>query len=123
MELAKESQHLTTLICSEGQFKYLRAPMGLISTGDNYNRHRDLSLTGIPNVQKVVDDILIHTDTFKDNVRYLIKVLERCQEHSITLSTEKFKFGEKEIGYVGYRISENGIEGSQTSSTSQVQRT
>ena len=45
-----------------------------ISTANEYNHRGDLALTGIPNVQKVVDYMLIQTDTFKDNVRHLIKV-------------------------------------------------
>ena len=35
--LAEESKDLTTFICTLGKFKYTRAPMGFISTGDSYN--------------------------------------------------------------------------------------
>ena len=35
--LAEKSQELTTFITPWGRYKYLRAPMGLSSTGDKYN--------------------------------------------------------------------------------------
>ena len=41
--LAEESKDLTTFICSLEKFRYTRAPMGFISTGDSYNQRSDKS--------------------------------------------------------------------------------
>ena len=56
--LTKESQPPTTFITPWGRYKFLRAPMGLSSTGDKYNLLMDAAFDGLHNVKKIVDDIL-----------------------------------------------------------------
>ena len=41
-----------------GGYTYLRAPMGLTSSGDIFCARTDEALAGIPGVHKLVDDIL-----------------------------------------------------------------
>ena len=55
--LAEESKDLTTFICSLGKFRYTRAPMGFISTGDSYNQRSDKALQGLKGIANIVDDI------------------------------------------------------------------
>jgi transposase InsO family protein len=110
VELDEESQDLTTFICSEGRFRFKRAPMGLVSTGDEYCRRGDVALSGIKDIEKVVDDLLVHSDTFQSHVNTCIEVLERCREHQITLHPKKFKFAEPNVEFVGFRVSKEGIE-------------
>ena len=110
MPLAEESRHLTTFICQEGRFRFRRAPMGLVSSGDDFNRRGDQALQDILNVEKVVDDILIHTETFKDHISSIIAILERCRHHSITLNPAKFTFAAESVDFVGYRIGKHGIQ-------------
>jgi hypothetical protein len=109
MELAEESQELTTFICQEGRFKYLRAPMGLNSTGDEYNRRCDLAIAGVPNVEKVVDDMLVHNPTLEAHVGNVRQLLQRCRENGITLNREKFNFGQSKVKFVGYIVGTDGI--------------
>jgi hypothetical protein len=83
--------------------------MGLISTGDEYNRRGDVALDGLENIQKVVDDMLIHTSSYPEHIKMLRQTLERCREHGITLNPKKFNFAKNDVNFVGYRVSENGI--------------
>ena len=46
--LAEESQHLTTFITPWGRYKFLRGPMGLMFTGDEYCRRTDAALGHLP---------------------------------------------------------------------------
>ena len=45
--LDKESQILTTFITPFGRFKYLRAPYGISSISEHYNRRMDEALNGL----------------------------------------------------------------------------
>jgi len=107
--LEEASQKFTTFITPWGRFKFLRAPMGLVSTGDEYCRRGDLALAKIDNLQKVVDDILLHDRTFPGHVQRTWDVLSRCQEQGITLNPSKFQFAQEEVQYVGYVVSRDGI--------------
>jgi len=77
--LDEGSQTLTTFITPNGRFKFLRAPMGLASSQDEYCARGDEALQGINSAEKVVDDILIHSCKLQDNLDIVIQVLERCR--------------------------------------------
>ena len=63
--LAEESKDLTTFICTLGKFRYTRAPMEFTSTGDSYNQRSDKALAGLQGITKIVDDILVASDTYE----------------------------------------------------------
>ena len=107
--LEKSAQPLTTFLTPWGRYKYLRAPMGLASTGDEYCRRGDEAFSGMKNYAKVVDDIIVYDENLQEHYENVRNLLERCRKHNITLNREKFKFAEKSVKYVGYTISEDGI--------------
>ena len=84
--------------------------MGLNATGDIYCREGDIALAGISNVTKVVDDILVATSSFRENVVKVLEVLNRCRLHKITLHPRKLLFGRKSLGFVGFLLSEDGVQ-------------
>lgn len=66
MSLAEEYQDLTTLITPRGRYKYLRASMGLSSTGDVYNLLMNAACDILKNQRKkVLDDILLYKTVSK----------------------------------------------------------
>ena len=67
-----------------------------------------------PTSTKVVDDILVYSRTNQELLDSVVKVLERCRENKITLNPKKFKFGEEEVDYVGYKIGKTGIRADPT---------
>ena len=108
LPLHPDSQHLTTFMTPWGRFKFLRAPMGLVSTGDEYCRRGDLALQGLDNFVKVVDDILVYSETLEDHERHLRALLDRCREHGITLNEKKFHCASDEVTYCGFSLSAAG---------------
>lgn len=56
--LHSSCQILTTFIIPWGRFKFLRVSMGLICTGDEYNRRPDMTFVDQVNTVRVVDDLL-----------------------------------------------------------------
>merc|ERR1712218_212609 len=59
IELDEKSRRFTTFLTEFGRYEYLRAPMGLCSSGDEFCRRTDEALGNITGVKKLVDDILI----------------------------------------------------------------
>ena len=54
--LDEESQVLTTFITPHGCFKYLRAPYGLSSIAEHYNRRMAEAFEGLSGFRRIVDD-------------------------------------------------------------------
>lgn len=103
--IAEENQDLTCFITPWGRYKFKRAAMGLVSSGDEYNRRGDQALGNVPQTVKIVDDILIYDMTYRQHLSRVISVLERCDMFGITLNAERFCFGETSVDYCGYKIS------------------
>ena len=55
--LDDEASKLTTFILPSGRYRYLRAPMGLSSSSDEWCRHSNCVVEGFPLCWKIVDDI------------------------------------------------------------------
>ena len=110
LPLHPDSQHLTTFMTSWGRFKFLRVPMGLVSTGYEYCRRGDIALQGLENFDKVVDDILVYSETLEEHERHLRALLDldRCREHGITLNAQKFCCAAAEVPFCGVTLSSAG---------------
>ncbi|XP_059084410.1 uncharacterized protein LOC131881541 [Tigriopus californicus] len=109
MSLHPDSQHLTTFITPFGRYKFLRAPMGFISTGDSYSYRGDIAMDGLP-INKVIDDMGLGRPTLPQLVSLVCDTLERCNKHNLTVNKEKSKLCAAAIDFVGYRVSRNSIE-------------
>ena len=57
--LDKESSKVTTFLLPQGKFRYLRAPMGLNASSDEWCYQSDVLIRGISWARKIVDDTLI----------------------------------------------------------------
>ncbi|QQP39080.1 Transposon Tf2-6 polyprotein [Caligus rogercresseyi] len=89
-------------------FPYLRNAMGLISAGDEFNRRGDDAIAGIPNVKKIVEDIIIYDKDEDTHLQRVKEVIQRCDEHGITLGRRKSTIAEPSVTWCGYRISKDG---------------
>ena len=105
----EKDQELTTFITPWGRYKFLRAPMGLSISGDEYNRRGDEALHGVTNTVKIVDDILTYDEDYQEHLTNVWKVLSKCKEHGITLNPDKFHFAKDEVDYCGYHLSTEGF--------------
>lgn len=110
VELAEESQHLTTFITPWGRYKFLRATMGLVSAGDEFCRQGDIAMSGIGNTEKVVDDFIQFDLTFPQHVERVWQTLTRCREKCMTLNPKKFQFGLPEVSFCGYIVGTQGVK-------------
>ena len=113
VELAEESQLLTVFATPWGNFKFLRAPMGLSSAGDEFGARTDWIFDDTTAI-KVVDDLLVATETRGGHIRDVFDILWRCRETGLSISPDKFKFGEKCVDFVGFRVGEKGVEADPT---------
>ena len=105
--LEEESREYTTFMTEWGRFRYLRAPMGLVLSGDKFCTRTDRALAGVPGVHKLVDDILVYGNNHAELLQRIKMVFERCQEWGITLSKSKYQIGPV-VQFAGYIVSEEG---------------
>jgi hypothetical protein len=109
IKLDDESKPLTTFLTPWGRYRYMRAPMGLNASGDEFCRRGDLALVDLPYVRKIVDDILVFAESFEELMSRIETVLDRCDKNHITLSKSKCQIG-KQVKFAGFVVNEQGVQ-------------
>ena len=83
--------------------------MGLSSSSDEWCRHSDRVVEGIPWCRKIVDDVLIWASTPSELEDRISQVVSRCQLLHVTLSRSKFQV-DTTLSFAGCIVSHSGVK-------------
>ena len=108
--LDEDSQLLTTFITPHGRFKYLRAPYGISSISEHYDRRMAEAFTGLIGFRRIVDDIVIYDSDPQQHTAHVMQFLQRCADKHIALNLDKCKFCQTEVTFAGFRLSAQGYQ-------------
>eukprot|EP00731_Ephydatia_muelleri_P001691 Em0001g1691a len=89
--------------------KYNRLPFGVASAPAIFQRAMESLLQGLKHVAVYLDDILITGQSEADHLRTLEDVLGRLEAAGMRLKAAKCLFMQKEVEYLGHRITSEGI--------------
>ena len=84
----------------QGKFRYLRAPMGLNASSDEWCCQSDIIIQGLPWARKIVDDTIIWATTLEELKGRIDTVLTTCRDSRITISRKKLQVG-RSIHFAG----------------------
>ena len=112
--LAEEDRHYTRFITPFGLYQYRTSPQGFLASGDGYTGRYDRIVTGFGNLTKCVDDSLLWDSTLENIFFRTCKYLTLCSSHGIIFNKKKFKFGEKEVEFLGFEITSDSVRPSPT---------
>ena len=108
--LDQEIQLLTTFITPFGRFKYMRAPYGISSISEHYDRCMYEAFEGLSGFHCIVDDIVIYDSDVTQHASHVREFLQRCTEKKITLNLDKCKFCESSVTFTGFQLSATGYQ-------------
>ena len=106
IDLAKSSRKLTTFATPRGRMRYLRMPMGWHASSDVFNERMAAAFKGIPNMTRLVEDILIHSPTWEEHMVDVARVLHVANENDISFNRDKVQFAQTEVKFGGFVISQ-----------------
>ena len=108
--LDEQSQPLTTFITPFGRFKYLRAPYGVSSISEHYNRRMTEAFKGLSGFRRVVDDFVIYDGDLSNDVTHVKQFLKCCADNNIALNLEKSRIFQTKTTFAGFLLYEEGSE-------------
>ena len=111
--LEESDRPYTTFITKWGRYRYRVAPQGFRASGDGYTARFDEITKDVTNCKRCVDDSLLFENTIEENFFKTCEYIHLLGSHGIILNKEKFQFCQKEVDYVGFRITENGVKPSE----------
>lgn len=98
----------TAVITPFGLYEFTRMCFGLRNSAQTFQRHIDEVLRGLP-VFPFVDDILVASEDEDQHRKHLEDVFRRLEQNGLQLNTAKCVFGQRNIDFLGYSVSANGI--------------
>lgn len=102
--LHEESRPLTAFATPRGLYQFTVLPFGLTNSPAVFNKPMRKLLGMIPGVEILVDDLLIHSETWENHIRTLDLVLEKLRDSGLTVKPSKCEFGYAEVEFLGHKI-------------------
>ena len=104
------SQSFLVINTHKGLYKYKRLPFGLSSSPAIFQRFISQLLSPVEGVAVYFDDIIVSGSTQEEHDCRLKQVLEILQRANLNINKLKSELNAKEIEYLGYLISGEGIK-------------
>ncbi len=105
----RERPYTAFMVPGMGQFQWVTSPMGLLGCPASFQRLMETVVNGLTNVIVYIDNLLIHSATHQEHITALDNVLQRLIQHNIKINLQKCSFGSKEVSYLGFWLTEQGI--------------
>lgn len=102
----------TAFSTAYGHYEYLRMPFGLKNAPATFQRLMNTVLAGLQGFKCFIymDDIVVYGEDLKTHNKKLIEILDRLSKHNLKLQPGKCCFLQKEIVFLGHKITSDGIK-------------
>ncbi|CAC5370073.1 unnamed protein product [Mytilus coruscus] len=110
--LDPSTAHKSAFVTPSGVYQWKRRPFGIASAPASFQHMLTHVLHGL-NYQMAlvyVDDILVFSRNFEEHMKNLQLVFDRLLSAGLTLKPSKCEFAQKEVLYLGHRISREGVK-------------
>ena len=112
IRMKKGDEWKTAFRTRQGLYEYLVMPFGLTNAPATFQAFIDSVLEEYLDqfVLVYIDDILVYSDTFEEHVKHVLKVLQKLQQAGLRLKISKCIFHQKQVKFLGFIVSDKGIE-------------
>ena len=112
IRMHEDDQEKTSFVISQGFFCYRVMPFGLKNAGATYQRliNRMFAPQIGRNVQVYVDDMLVKSRMEEDHLEDLRETFDTLRSYNMKLNPGKCTFGVTAEKFIGFMVSQRGIE-------------
>ena len=110
--MAEQDKEKTSFSVPRGKFEFNVMTFGLCNAGASYQRMMDMVLSGLSPTRALayVDDIVVFSRTFEEHLCSLQEVFDRLRNANISLKLSKCVFAASQVDYLGFVLSEKGVQ-------------
>jgi hypothetical protein len=107
--VALEHRHKTAFIHGGRLYVFVRMPFGLCNAPASFQRFIMDCLLGVSNVEKYLDDVIVHSETEAEHVLHVKAVMDRLSLCGIKLKLTKCVFGQSQVKFLGHVVGTDGV--------------
>ena len=96
--------HKTAFVTPDGQYEFTRMPFGMVNSGATLVRGLRKILEGMPGVGSYIDDIVIYSDSWEDQIKTQKELFGRLRKARITARPTKCLLGASRIEFLGHQV-------------------
>ena len=108
------SRKIMTFSTPWGNYRYKRLAFGGVNSQNLFDAEISKIISGIPKVLNNRDDIMIGGRDWDEHNKTLAQLLQRLEDHNLTLRREKCEFGKASIDFHGHLFTLEGLKPSPT---------
>ena len=112
--LDPESRKTMTFSTPWGNYRYKRLAFGGVNSQDLFDAEISKVISGTPKALNNRDDIMIGGRDWDEHNKCLAQLLQRLEDHNLTLRREKCEFGKASIDFHGHLFTQEGLKPSPT---------
>eukprot|EP00731_Ephydatia_muelleri_P037796 Em0565g3a len=107
----EDDKEKTAFSTEKGHFEFNVMPFGLTNAPATFQRLMECILAGLTGEQCLIyiDDIIVFSASFPEHLERLTNVFLKLQDAGLKLKSEKCKFVQKAVKYLGHVVSAEGI--------------
>lgn len=110
LPIRDEDIEKTAIITPFGLYEFPRMCPGLKNAGQTFQRFIHAVLRDFDFVYPFIDDLLLASTDEQQHRQHLHMVLKRLEEYGITINPSKCVFGQRQVTFLGYTITQEGIK-------------
>lgn len=107
--MSKKDIQKTAIITPFGLYEFLRMPFGLKNAAQAFQRLMDTVCGTLGFLFVYIDDILVASRNKLEHREHLKELFTRLKKFGLVVNKAKCQFGQKELDFLGHRISADGI--------------
>ena len=107
--MSEESKKCTAFATKYGLMEFKKMPFGLKTACATFVRLMRKVLSGLSNTACYFDNIVVHSNTWKEHLEHIKAALTRLREHGLTAGPSKCYFAFDTIKYLGYSLGNNTL--------------
>ncbi|RWS18698.1 Pol polyprotein-like protein [Leptotrombidium deliense] len=112
LEIEADSRRYTAFSTISGHYQFKKMPFGLVNAPFAFNRTMEDALKKLPSgtFKRYMDDIITGGKTVSEVIEKLRLLFSALEDAGLTLKTSKCFIGYDEIDFLGYRLSDKGLQ-------------
>lgn len=110
--IAEQDKQKSAFVTSDGLFEFNVLPFGLSNAPATFQRTINSILGALRWDMCLVylDDIIVYSQSFDRHIQHLDLVLNALEKANVKLNISKCSVARKQLDYLGFRITQNGIK-------------